>query len=98
MLDRILDMVGLPVLGGFTLILAAVVWYRLGNRAGKVALIVGAALLALRQYRENTLLNERVKQDEKDRKAVRQADDVRRESRKHSDAGGLRDDDGFRRD
>ena len=98
MMSSIIDMVGLPVLGCATLILVGVLWYVLGNRAGKVGLIVVAAILALRQYRENILLNERVKQDGADREAVRRADDVRLQSRKRSDAGGLRDDDGFKRD
>lgn len=98
MLGHILDLVGLPVLGAITLILVGVVWYRLGNGAGRIALIIGVVLMALRQYRENAILSERVKKDAEDRKAIRKADDVRRESRQHSDAGGLHDDDGFRRD
>lgn len=95
--DRILDWIGFPILGGLSLILVAVVWYILGNRAGKFALILGAVFVGLRQYRETILLKKKVQEYDDDFKAVNRADDIRRKSRDDSLGGKLHEDDGFRR-
>jgi len=97
MLSRTQDLIGLPVLGGLSLILLVVVCYLAGKQAGKIAGIFGVAFIALRLFRENAVLKAQVKTDEENRKAVLRSDEIRRASRSASDRGELHNDDGFKR-
>lgn len=98
MLEPIISTFGLPILGGLLLILLAVVWYRLGKRAGQIALLIGGVAMALRLYRENAVLKEEAKKNARNSEAISRANDIRRDVRNSNRNGELFKDDGFRRD
>lgn len=97
MLDTLYGMVGVPLIGALLLIVVALAWYLLGNRAGLVAFALGASLLISRLLQENAVLQDRASDNEEDRDAISSANRARIESRRNNSAGGLRDDDGFKR-
>ena len=98
MLQWIHNMVGLPLLVVLVLLVVAVIWYMLGQKMASAAAAIGLVLIAVRQSRENALLRDRAKGDKVDRDAIAKANQARLKSRHDNLAGGLRDDDGFKRD
>lgn len=97
MLEWVLDMVGWPVWAALALILVAVVWYRLGVSAGKIAAIAAAVLLAVRHIKSGAIKDAKAKQDAEDRKAISRANSDRLRARDDARRGKLHDDDGFKR-
>ena len=97
MLEWIYNIVGIPLWVVPVLIVIAIVWYVFGNRMASVAVAIGLAFIAMRQSRENAVLRDRAKDDKADQNAIAQANQIRLNSRRDSNAGGLHDDDGFKR-
>lgn len=98
MLERAYNIVGLPLWVVPALIVIAILWYVFGNRMASIAVAIGLVFITMRQSRENAVLRDRAKDDRADRNAIARANQTRINSRRDSNAGGLRDDDGFKRD
>lgn len=86
--------IGAPVL----LIGTGALWYFFGKRLGGIGMVAGLILYAMLQFKKNIQLQEKVRKNEKDIKAVSGANNDRLKSRDDSRSGKLREDDGFRRD